>query len=87
MLSDEVREIGNQLAVLPLTFWFETTVSVITVAYCANVLFAVFLLAPSEVKTVHGCNLCLLHMTLRVACSLSLYGVLTLFNREAVLAS
>ena len=85
MASREVKEICNQGAVLLLIFCLEAAVSVIAVAYCANVLFVVFLLTPSEDRTVHRCNLCLLHMTLRVSCSLSLYGVLSLYNRDNVL--
>ena len=87
MASREVKEICNQGAVLLLIFCLEAAVSVIAVAYCANVLFVVFLLtlADDSAVTVHGCNKCLLHMTVRVACSLSLHGWIALFNRDAVL--
>ena len=85
MMSSTVKELRNQLAVLLFTFLLHESVSVPAIVYCANVLFAVFLLAPCGDRTVRACNLCLLQMTLRVSCSLSLFGVLALFNRDAEL--
>jgi len=82
MLSDAVKELANQLAVLLVTLWLHDSVSVPAITYCANVLFVVFVLAPSGEKSVRACNCCLLHTTLRVSCSLFLYGVLALFNRD-----
>jgi hypothetical protein len=81
------KECCNQIVVLLVSFLLEAYVSVIAVAYSANVLFVVFLLSPADdsVATVHSCNKCLLHMTVRVACSLSLYGWIALYNRDAVL--
>ena len=85
MLSDFVKELGNQLAVLLVTVLLHDFVSVPAIAYCVNVLFVVFVLAPCGEKSVRACNCCLLHTTLRVSCSLFLYGVLALFNRDAEL--
>ena len=46
MLSDFVKELGNQLAVLLVTLLLHDFVSVPAIAYCVNVLFVVFVLAP-----------------------------------------
>jgi len=85
MPSDFVKELGNQLVVLLVTVLLHDFVSVPAIAYCASMLFVVFVLAPSGEQSVRACNSCLLNATLRVSCSLSLYGVLALFNRDAEL--
>jgi len=82
MLSDFVKEFVNQLVVLLVTVLLHDYVSVPAVAYCANMLFIVFVLDPSGEQSVRACNSCLLNATLRVSCSLSLYGVFALFNHD-----
>ena len=80
-----LKELANQAAVLLAASLLRGYISAPAVVYCANVLFAVFVLAPADSRTVHECNRCLLRTTLRVSCSFLLYGVLALLNRDAVL--
>ena len=80
-----LKELANQAAVLLAASLLRDYISASAVVYCANVLFAEFMLAPADGRTVHECNRCLLRTTLRVSCSFLLYGVLALFNSRSEL--
>jgi len=80
-----LAELANQAAALLAASLLRGFISAPAVVYCANVLFAVFALAPADGRSVRECNRCLLRTTLRVSCSFLLYGALALFNRRAEL--
>jgi hypothetical protein len=78
-------ELAGQVAALLAARLLHGCVSAPAVVYCAHVLFAVFVLRPAAGHSVHECNRCLLHTTLRVSCTFLLYGALALFNRDPAL--
>jgi len=80
MESGALAETGKQILILFLLSWMDAVISVAALAYSANVLLLILFSTATDTQSVHTCNLLLLHMTLRVACSLSLYGLLVLYN-------
>jgi len=82
MVSVALVETGKQILVLFVLVWWDAFVSVPAVAYFANVLLLVLGSSSSEPRSVHNCNQLLLQMTLRVSCSLLLYGLLVLYNHD-----
>jgi len=84
-MTEVLPELVHQAATLLAASLLRGCVSAPAVVYCASVLYAVFVLGPTAVHTVHECNRCLLHTTLRVSCSFLLYGALALFNRDPAL--
>jgi len=82
MDSVALVETGKQILVFLVLVWMDSFVSVPAVAYFANVILLVLGSSSSETQSVHNCNMLLLQMTLRVSCSLSLYGLLLLYNHN-----
>jgi len=80
MDSEALAETGKQILILFLLNWTDAVISVAALAYSANVLLLILFSTAIDTQSVHTCNKFLLHMTLRVACSLSLYGLLVLYN-------
>jgi len=76
MDSVALVETGKQILVLIVLVWMDSFVSVPVLAYFANVILLVMGSSSFEPQSVHNCNMLLLQMTLRVSCSLSLYGLL-----------
>jgi len=78
MLGAVLLEVLGQFFTVLALLMLNGAASVPAIAYASIVLITVLVPSPLLARSVHSCNCLLLGTTLRVSCSLLLYGVIAL---------